>query len=152
MAEPVYLHQVTGRKPGADDPDTDDPGKGDLVRVNDLPDLQERWEAGDAAWRESAEWRCHFHVPVDLAELGRHGIGTTRRQADELLDLALADPGRWGTPDLHLEIETYTWDVLPAAARGPGDVVDGLEREYAHVIARLARAGWEPAQKAGRPR
>jgi hypothetical protein len=46
---------------------------------------------------------------------------------------------------LHVEIETYTWDVLPRAARGGGDLVDGLEREYRHVIRVLAASGWTAA-------
>ena len=46
---------------------------------------------------------------------------------------------------MHLEIETYTWDVIPDAARGTGALVDGLEREYRHVIERLALAGWQPS-------
>ena len=48
----------------------------------------------------------------------------------------------WRPSELHLEIDTYTWDILPGSARGQGSLVDGLEREYAHVIGELARAGW----------
>jgi len=32
--------------------------------------------------------------------------------------------------------------VLPGAARGPGSLVEGLEREYRHVIGRLEAGGW----------
>jgi hypothetical protein len=128
LAEPTFLHQVTGRSSNG------------LLRVGDLPEL----DATDAAWLACDEWRCHFHVPVDLARV-EGGLGTTRAAADELLDATLADPSRWGTDELHLEIETYTWDVLPGPARGAGEFVDGLEREYRHVLARLAAAGWNPA-------
>jgi len=54
-----------------------------------------------------------------------------------------AHPELWGVDELHLEIETYTWDVLPGPARGTGELADGLEREYLHVIARLEAAGWK---------
>ena len=62
--------------------------------------------------------------------------------AEATLAAALEDPERWGTRDLHVEIETYTWDVLPGPARGAGDLVDGLEREYRAALSVLERAGW----------
>jgi hypothetical protein len=150
LAEPAYLHQVTG-------------ARGDeRLRVHDLPDLARALAAEDddgatngaehlARWTDCDEWRCHFHVPVDLGDLGAlgdldaGGVSTTRAWADVALARILAAPERWGTPELHVEIETYTWDVLPASARGAGDLVDGLEREYRHVIERLTAAGWECA-------
>ena len=76
----------------------------------------------------------------DLGEAS--GLHTTRAQSDRLLDLALTIPSLWNTEELHLEIETYTWDLLPGAARGAGDLVSGLEREYRHTMAHLERAGW----------
>jgi hypothetical protein len=135
LDEPRYLHQVTAR--AAD---------GTLLRCGDLPELRAALggPAGDAWWR-GAELRCHFHVPVDLAQLAGGALGTTRDHADATLAAALAHPERWGSDDLHVEIETYTWDILPRAARGPGELVDGLAREYAHVLGRLAAAGWTPA-------
>ncbi len=130
MAEPRYLHQVTGRGPAG------------RIRAHDLPEVQRAFAAGDPAWAACDEWRCHFHVPVDLAVLGDSGLETTREETDRLLDLALTQPALWGPDELHLEIETYTWDVLPTPARGSGELIDSLEREYRHVLARLARAGW----------
>ena len=132
MAEPRYLHQVTGRT-----------RTGELVRATDLPELLAMWR--EASWSGCDEWRCHFHVPVDLDEVGDPGLGTTRADADALLTRVLAAPATWGTPELHLEIETYTWDVLPGAARGSGALVDGLEREYRHVMGLLEAAGWRRA-------
>jgi hypothetical protein len=55
MAEPRYLHQVTGRGP-----------KG-LVRAGDLPEVAQAFARGEKAWLECDEWRCHFHVPIDRA-------------------------------------------------------------------------------------
>ncbi len=131
MDEPVFLHQLTARR-GAE-----------LLRAADLPEVR-----GDApAWRGADEWRCHFHVPVDLAELDPPDskLATTREDATALLEAVLGRPERWGSPELHIEIETYTWSVLPPAARGAGSILDGQERECRHVLARLARAGWRPA-------
>ncbi|MEM7306145.1 MAG: metabolite traffic protein EboE [Planctomycetota bacterium] len=135
LDEPVYLHQVTGRGPDG------------LRRAADLPEVRDAFAAGRDGWRETDLWRCHFHVPVDLGTVGESsgGLSTTRAYADELLALALSDPVRWGTEELHLEIETYTWDVLPGEARGEGTLLDGLEREYRHVEARLAESGWTRA-------
>ncbi len=132
LDEPVFLHQVTGRS-GAE-----------LLRAGDLPQLARELARSPREWLACDEWRCHYHVPVDLAAVGA-GLGTTREFADELLERALADPSRWGTDELHVEIETYTWDLLPGSARGAGELVDGLEREYHHVLARLTAAGWTPA-------
>ncbi len=83
-------------------------------------------------------------MPVDREELGA-GLRTTRAHADALLDALLDAPARWKSPELHVEIETYTWDVLPGSARGPGSLVEGLEREYRHVIGRLEARGWARA-------
>ncbi|HUR27198.1 MAG TPA: metabolite traffic protein EboE [Planctomycetota bacterium] len=130
LAEPRYLHQVTGR------------GRNGLVRAGDLPDVAEAFARGDAAWTECDEWRCHFHVPIDRAELEGSGLETTRASTDELLALALRSPSLWGLDELHLEIETYTWDVLSAPARGGGALIDSLEREYRHALTQLSRAGW----------
>ena len=131
LDEPVYLHQTTGRLPD-----------GTLLRSTDLQEL--RPEAEDAErWLECEEWRCHFHVPVDLEAVG--GLGTTRAAMDATLDAALAEPDRWGDRELHLELETYTWSVLPDGVRGAGALVDGIEREYRHALERLALRGWRPA-------
>jgi len=120
LDEPVYLHQVTGR--GADG----------LVRAGDLPEV-----AGDpATWQALDELRCHFHVPVDLASHG--GLDTTSEYAGTILKGLLASPEVWGTTELHVEIETYTWTLGGA----PPDLVDGIEAEYRHVIGLLAKAGW----------
>ncbi len=132
LDEPRYLHQVTGRGPAG------------LVRTEDLAELARALEHGPEPWLACDEWRCHFHVPIGLETLGA-GLGTTVGHADRLLAGLLADGARWGGEELHVELETYTWDVLPNAARGAGERLDGLEREMRHALARLARAGWHPA-------
>lgn len=131
LDEPRYLHQLTAR--AAD---------GSLALAPDLDRARGRFAAGERALALAEEWRCHFHVPVDLGGLEAMGLEVTSPFADECLEFVLAQPERWHGGELHLEVETYTWSILPGVARGPGDLVDGLEREYRHVIERLARAGW----------
>ena len=67
------------------------------------------------------EWRTHFHVPVFLDDLD--GLGTTRFAIAEALAKHRATP----LSD-QVEIETYTWDVLPAQFK-TGDIVEYVERE-----------------------
>lgn len=133
LAEPRYLHQVSGRMPSA---------SARRLRAGDLPEVAAAYGARASGWADCEEWRCHFHVPIDRADLGVAGLETTRAYTDELLALALAAPHMWGPDELHLEIETYTWDVLPQAARGDGALIDGLEREYRHALRQLDLAGW----------
>jgi hypothetical protein len=106
FAEGVYLHQVVARRDG------------ELVRFVDLPDALT--EARDAD-----EWRVHFHVPIFRAE------GSTQF---ELADL-LAEHAR-SPISAHLEVETYTWDVLPAELRDE-PIADAIARELRWVIDRI---------------
>jgi len=82
-----------------------------------------------AAWKASpggdCEWRTHFHVPVFLDELG--SFRTTRDGIAAALRVHTQSP----VSD-HLEIETYTWDVLPAHLKA-GDITDYVVRELEWV-------------------
>ena len=127
LDEARFLHQVIASGAG--------------LRASDIPDLASELSAGD--WLGQEEWRCHFHVPVDLDHFS--GLGTTSSHADRLVEGLLGASESWSWPELHLEIETYTWSVLPS---GPGSevaLVDALEREYRHVLALLSGAGWRSA-------
>ena len=96
FAEGVYLHQVVVRS-GAH-----------LRRYLDLP--QALADAARAGARPGDEWRVRFHVPVSRAELGP--FENTQAFLAPLL-------ARLGREDIcrHLEVETDTWDVLPAEPR-----------------------------------
>ena len=72
-----------------------------------------------------AEIRTHFHVPVFLEELGP--FITTRFAVQDALRMHRETP----LSD-HLEIETYTWDVLPEHLK-TGDIVDYVTRELEFV-------------------
>ncbi len=75
------------------------------------------------------EWRTHFHLPVFLDDLG--SFGTTRSGIEDAMRLHVATP-----LSEHLEIETYTWDVLPAHLK-TGDIVDYVSRELEWVLTLL---------------
>jgi len=76
------------------------------------------------------EWRTHFHVPVFLTDLGG-GFGTTRFALEQALAVHKQTP-----LSTHLEIETYTWDVLPAHLK-TGDIVEYVCRELDWVKGQL---------------
>ena len=70
--------------------------------------------------RDAEAWRIHFHVPVNAESLGP--LRTTRRELKQALQrVARLDYAP------HLEVETYTWAVLPGAEKV--ELVDGLTRE-----------------------
>jgi hypothetical protein len=76
------------------------------------------------------EWRTHFHVPVFLDDLGG-AFGTTRFALEQALAFHKKTP-----LSTHLEIETYTWDVLPEHLK-TGDIVDYVTRELDWVKGQL---------------
>jgi len=111
--EPVYLHQVIERR-----------GR-QLIRHLDLP---EALKALDEAI--GREWRVHFHVPIFLDEL--QYFSTTQNFLKDILALHRERP----ISD-HLEVETYTWDVLPERYRGV-DVSSAIARELNWVREQLS--------------
>ena len=94
-------------------------GGGALRRYVDLGDA-----LADPA--PADEWRIHFHVPIFREALGR--FASTQ---PFLADVVAA---RMST---HLEVETYTWDVLPAEFRAE-PIEDAIARELSWVKERLA--------------
>jgi hypothetical protein len=83
--------------------------------------------------RREREWRIHFHVPLHREKYGR--FRSTQRDLAELLALVRVDP-----PTRHLEVETYTWDVLPREHR-EADVAAEVARELEWVIDRFEGEG-----------
>jgi hypothetical protein len=114
FAEGVYLHQVVERRGGG------------LTRYVDLPDALAA-AAGDGGGPR--EWRIHFHVPLFREELGR--FASTQDYLRGVLALLRRDPH---AP--HLEVETYTWDVLPEEYRRE-DIASAVARELRWVLAEL---------------
>jgi hypothetical protein len=83
--------------------------------------------------RQIAQWRIHFHVPIFI---DRYADSTTTflSTQDAIVEtLDLLQKRRFCQ---HVEIETYTWSVLPAEMRK--DLLDSITREYEWVMMRLA--------------
>lgn len=116
--EPRYLHQTFAKT-----------AAGTIVRQVDLD--QSLTSAPPFDFRDATMWRVHFHVPVDAEHLGP--LGTTRGELKKALAVI---------PELdyapHLEVETYTWEVLPGG--GTPNIVDGFTRELLATRKLLCRA------------
>jgi hypothetical protein len=139
FAEDVYLHQVIAR--GAD---------GSLTRFRDLapalecarpramvPSISTKDVAvpGDGHTPTVAdEWRVHFHVPLHWQPTGE--LDTTADHVLGLLKVLETHPHLCA----HLEMETYTWAVLPEPWRSR-DVVDQLVGEYDWTLRQLGEHG-----------
>ena len=109
----VYLHQVVEHN------------NGQVNRYTDLPDAI-------AALNENAElntlpeWRVHFHVPIFMDTLAH--FDSTQFFIREALAIHKHTP-----ISEHLEVETYTWDVLPETLRSL-PIEKAIERELTWVI------------------
>jgi len=116
FSDPVYLHQVKARD-----------RENRIVGFRDLPQA-----LADAGAREAREWRVHFHVPLFFEADGELAstAGLLDRRFLQRIDAASV---------AHLEIETYTFDVLPEALRSD-DVTDCIEHEFRWFMARYMDA------------
>jgi sugar phosphate isomerase/epimerase len=107
--EPRFLHQIRARR-----------SDGSLWAADDLDELE--------ALPRTDPLRVHFHVPIHRESMGI--IATTR----PFLVAALRELTQ--LPQLpHLEVETYTWTVLPEAERpkNDADLMRGLANEITFV-------------------
>lgn len=105
--EPVYLHQVVAKK-----------SDGSLIRYPDLP------EALEDEKNHASEWRAHFHVPIFVEKFGL--LASTRDEIVEVLSIQKKDPFT-----KHLEVETYTWEVLADELKLP--IGESISRELKWV-------------------
>lgn len=112
--ESTYLHQVVALQQG-----------NLLKRYRDLPQALD--EAMDSHTRE---WRAHFHVPLFVNDYGV--LKSTQADIEEVL-------ARHKKQKLtnHLEVETYTWDVLPKKLKLP--LQESIMRELLWVEQTLAK-------------
>jgi hypothetical protein len=111
--EGVYLHQVVERR-----------ADGALIRYLDLAPAFAEIERA-----YGSEWRVHCHVPVFMDKLP--DLDTTQNFLSEILGLHMRS-----AISPHLEVETYTFDVLPEELRRV-DVATAVARELDWVKARL---------------
>jgi hypothetical protein len=116
FADDVYLHQVVAREAG-----------GNLARYRDL-------DVALSAAAPAEEWRVHFHIPLHCP--ATDWFEPTTDHLLGVLDVLKAEPGLCS----HLEMETYTWEVMPAALKS-GNVVDQLAAEYAWCLKCLRDRG-----------
>lgn len=112
-ADTVYLTQTVEKR------------NGKLTRYLNLEDAFAAWDKDPGP----REWRTHFHVPVFLDDLGP--FKTTRFAIEDALRFHKERP-----VSRQLEIETYTWDVLPDSLK-TGDIVDYVTREIEWVRGQL---------------
>lgn len=116
FADDIYLHQVVIQSAN------------DVSRYRDLPDVLDQPDAG------GDEWRIHFHIPLHASPAPP--FGDTRDHIVETFDLLAADPSLC----THMEMETYTWEVLPESMRS-SDVVEQLIKEYDWTLGELRARG-----------
>src|SRR3989441_147638 len=109
FAESTYLHQVVQQHH-----DGTFRHYPDLIEA--LPHIQDR---------QIAQWRIHFHVPIFIDHFPR--FQSTQDTLADTLDLLVQR--RFCR---HLEIETYTWSVLPQDLKK--DLLDSIAREYEWVL------------------
>ncbi|MCC5629600.1 metabolite traffic protein EboE [Nostoc sphaeroides] len=109
FAESTYLHQVIERR-----------SDGTLHHYPDLITALPHLEQSLAQ-----EWRTHFHVPIFIHDY--QILQSTQDDIATVLHLL-----KTNNACSHLEIETYTWDVLPAAMKI--DLLTSIQREYEWVL------------------
>ncbi|HEY0641481.1 MAG TPA: metabolite traffic protein EboE [Pseudonocardiaceae bacterium] len=122
FAEPRYLHQVrAGARPADDLPEA----------LAELPD--------------DRPWRVHFHVPLHWspAPAGPGGTPPLTATTDVLAASLRALYGGRRALSPHVEVETYTWGVLPPHARPAGEagLVAGIAAELRHAYDLLVHSG-----------
>ncbi|WP_298347977.1 metabolite traffic protein EboE [Runella sp.] len=109
--EPVYLHQVVAKN-----------ADGSFQKYHDLP------EALATDTDEQTEWRIHFHVPLFIESYGL--LDSTQNDIVKTLNVQKATPFT-----KHLEVETYTWGVLPPDMQKP--IGESIVRELEWVSEQL---------------
>jgi hypothetical protein len=110
--ESTYLHQVVERKPNKA-----------LTHYSDLPIALQNFDQ-----KEDCEWRIHFHVPIFVSQFQQ--LQSTQDDIITVLDILQQKQACQ-----HLEVETYTWEVLPEDLKM--DLNESVQRELNWVIDNL---------------
>ncbi|NJR49283.1 MAG: metabolite traffic protein EboE [Leptolyngbyaceae cyanobacterium CSU_1_3] len=119
FAESTYLHQVIKRH-------TDG-------TLHHSPDLI--LALAELEQTAAQEWRTHFHVPIFIETY--QVFQSTQADITALLKLLQTHPACH-----HLEIETYTWDVLPPEMKF--DILTSIQREYEWVLSVMGEGSDRP--------
>ncbi len=112
FSESTYLHQVVALQ-----------SDNSLKRYTDLP-----FALAEIRHVNNKEWRAHFHVPLFVENYG------TLKSTQEDIAQVLAIQKKHNISQ-HLEIETYTWEVLPEGLKLPID--KSIIREFTWVKQKL---------------
>lgn len=116
FAEERYVHQVRSAR--------------GTHAADDLPEVL---DARDP-WPTDQPWRVHVHIPLHARPAAP--LRATIEVLLDAVDAVLAAPGGGAA---HLDVETYTWSVLPASLQ-PATLVDGIAAELRWVRAHLPHA------------
>jgi hypothetical protein len=121
--EPRYLHQVRSRA-------QDNTVFGSM----DLPEA-----LADSMMPTNIPWRIHFHIPIHAQVLDDERLNTTQQENCAVFDFLAAHP----EVRPHLEVETYTWQVLPKVFRIDNDeaLISGIDAELNWVEEQLKQRG-----------
>ena len=120
---------------------TFDEGARRIIAHHDAhPELQVVDDDLDAALTDlpgAGPWRVQFHVPLHTRP-----APPLTSTTDVLVDAmtALDESGR---PRPHVEVETYTWNVMPGREHGEEDLVEGIARELDWTRQRFLEHGAE---------
>jgi hypothetical protein len=115
----VYFHQVVARETN-----------GTIKRYKDL---DVALALPEQAITPGEEWRIHFHIPLHSEP--REFFESTSDHILGVMDHLRQNPRLCS----HIEMETYTWEVLPEELKR--NVDDQLVAEYAWTLSRLAERG-----------
>lgn len=111
FAESTYLHQVVEKRIDGS--------------FHTYPDLIEALPLLRNTTKGEEEWRIHFHVPIFIEDY--QTLQSTQEDIITVLKLLENKP-----VCNHLEIETYTWEVLPAEMKK--NIAASIRREYEWVL------------------
>lgn len=121
FADDTYFHQVIARS-----------AQGKLTRYRDLDVALAGHNHLPPAVTD--EWRIHFHIPLHSAPTSF--FTTTTDHLTDTLDWLSSNPGACS----HLEMETYTWEVMPPEMKRRS-VVEQLSSEYEWCLTELRKRG-----------
>ena len=123
-SDDIYFHQVIARTIN-----------GGFRSYRDLSDAIDQSNNGQV--KDEAEWRIHYHLPLHC--LPTELFDTTIDQLLKVIEYLGQKPAVCS----HIEIETYTWEVLPKNMR-QRDVIDQIVDEYNWTLKKLADQGITP--------
>ncbi len=126
FADDVYFHQVIERR-----------ADGTITRYKDLDMALASTPPSALRPPPLGEWRIHFHIPLHSQPTPL--FDNTSDHILGLLDFWQREP--WICS--HMEMETYTWEVMPPEMKNR-NVVDQLVSEYHWTLHELGKRGVTP--------